>query len=280
MPLLPSFLWAFSCAILPTTLWYFILRRKGSEKIFGRFLLTFFFSGIGALLFLWADWKFVGDLKNTGFLLFFLFVLFGGIIEYYKNSIVRLCGTRFFRNIDDVLDLSFAAALGFAFFENCGVFLKAFLSEEMGPVKLTKFLLFHGFFIIPIHLFCSGVFGYFYGIGLFAGDEIRQQNEHSVPFRLLSPLFSFLSPDSQFKATKILQGTVLSVLIYGIFYWFLQRDFHLSDFLSAFGFSFQLDEQLIPFIALLYFQVGTLLFFTLMDKKRRWASRGLLLSKE
>ncbi|QQS59212.1 PrsW family intramembrane metalloprotease [Candidatus Peregrinibacteria bacterium] len=279
MPSLSSFFLALCCATIPVTLWFFILRRKGSEKNLGRFFLTFFLSGVGAFLFLWAEPRFMSHIQSTGFLLFLFFVVFGGIIEYYKNSIVRLCGTRFFRNIDDVLDLSFAAALGFAFFENFIVFLGAFLSQDMGLVKLTKFLLLQGFFITPIHLFCSGVFGYFYGMGLFAGEELREKNNSSLSFRFFSPLFSFFSPDSQFKATKILQGTILSILIYGIFYWFLKRDFYLSDFLGVFGFSFQIDEQLIPFIALFYFQTGTLLFFTLMDKKRRWASRGLLLQK-
>jgi hypothetical protein len=54
----------------------------------------------------------------------------------------------------------------------------------------------------------------------------------------------------------------------------------ISDIWYLFGVpDIRVDEQLILLIAFVIFKVGTILFFNLMDKKRRWAARGLLLSK-
>ena len=181
--------------------------------------------------------------------------------------------------IDDVVDLSFAAALGFTFGENIFHFLTAF-SRGGNPVALLKFLLEREFFILPIHLVCSGFFGYFYGMGLFAGEEIRAKNAKSLLFRLLKKLLFFIPESRLFLSAKILQGTIVSVSVYAAFFVVVEREPTIGDFFALFGVErWVIDEKLLPLVAFLFFQIGTVVLFSLLDKKRRWHQQNLLLER-
>jgi hypothetical protein len=267
-------------ALLPVIAWYFILRRKNNQRILQRAIVTFIFAGCGALLFLSIKDPVQAFLVNHLHSLFVVLLLFGVCIEYFKNFIVRLTGIGFFKNMNDVLDLSFAAALGFTFFENTFYLSVAFEGKfpgVEGPVEMFKFFLLRVFFIPPVHLFCSGIFGYFYGLGLFSTDTLKAKNEGSFMYRLFTTLLFFIPAKIRYRSVKIAQGSALSVLCYGVFFLLLEKNFMVSDFIKLLNFPpLPVDEQLIPVIAFVFFKVGTIGLFSLMDKKRRWENQGLL----
>ncbi len=290
MPFLANFealLLAAVAAAFPVTVWYFVLRQKKHSQSKGRLLLTFLLAGGGAvafwfarpIVFLWFDeadiWK-----------LFGILVTFGVVIEYFRNYIVRLTGVGFIKSIDDIIDLSFAAALGFTFFENFFYFSEMFtgqIDSLVGkPVTALKYFLLHELFIPPIHIFCTGIFGYFYGVGVFANDALREQNRKTFSYRLFAILLFFFPAKSRFKAVKIAQGTCVSALSFGIFFALLQHDPQVSDLIRALhlpALPMGIDEQLMPLIAFLFFKMGTVYFFLLMDKKRRWETQHLFVIK-
>lgn len=280
-------------ALVPVLFWFYIIKRKKREKMMLRFIITFLLAGAGAVVFFNFIDQIQDYLSSTKLSFFMTFVLFGIVIEYFKNIVVRIGGIKYFRDVDDVMDLSFASALGFTFFENIFYFYIAFSGhnpEIVGPVKMLKYFLMREFFILPIHLFCSGIFGYFYGIGIFAGDELKRQNHKDLSYRMLH-IFSrliFVSEDSVFRVVKIMQGTILSVFFYALFFTFLQYDPMVSDVMKFLGADWFFrttesggikpffDEHLMPVVSFAFFQVGTVTLFYLLDQKKKFESRALL----
>jgi len=276
-------------AIVPVVFWFFILRRKGKEKMISYFFLTFFLSGMGAVFIFYFEIPFQNFLKAKGLSLFAVFIILGTFIEYFKNIIVRISGFRYFKNIDDVMDLSFASALGFTFFENIFHFYMVFSGQDpevIGPVKMVKYFLTREFFILPIHLFCSGIFGYFYAMGIFASRELQINNYKNFIFRLMHLFlrFFFIPKKRIFKVIKIMQGTIVSVFFYALFFTLLEYDPKFSDIARSTSMDFffdqncnpRVDERLMPIISFAFFKVGTVILFNLMDRKRRFDSRNML----
>ena len=204
----------------------------------------------------------------------------GMAVEYFKNITVRIGGLHYIRSIDDAIDLSFAAALGFTGIENIIAFTEMFSGGNPSiagdPIVMTKVFLIREFFVLPVHLFTSGLFGYFYGMALFSGKELQEKNRASIWFQILSAPLFFLPPPRQFRAVKIVQGTLLSGLFYGLFFAFLQINPHISTLFHALGMpTLPVDESLVLLMSFVLFKVGTILFFALLDKKRRWERQGL-----
>ncbi len=283
-------------AAFPVTVWYFVLRQKKHSQALGRLLFTFIVAGVGATGFWFLEPVVFEYLQAKDFaLMFSLFIVFGVIIEYFRNYVVRITGVGYIKNIDDIIDLSFAAALGFTFFENFFYFYELFIGAIVTttasgetvpmielPVTALKYFLLREFFIPPIHIFCTGLFGYFYGIAIFANDDLRKQQAKSLWYRLYATLLFFFPRKYRFKAVTIAQGTCLSALSFGVFFAILQHDPKVSDLLHSLSIP-QLpggiDEQLMPLVAFFFFQAGTIYFFLLMDKKRRWDRLGYLPAK-
>lgn len=272
---------AFLCATLPVFFWFFIFKRNTREQFFLRFFLTFALAAVGGIAFWQNEVQLIDLLSDWGIGIFLIFFVLGTAVEYFKNFIVRIAGFRYFKNIDDVMDLSFASALGFTFGENLFHFLSVFSVSGQNPVELVKFLLERELFILPVHLVCSGLFGYFYGVGLFASEEIKAQNERREIFQFLKKAFFFLPQEKIFQSVKILEGTLVSVSAYALFFFVVQKDPTTGDILQLLGMEkIFIDEKLLPFIAFAFFQVGTIALFTLLDKKRRWDNHHLLVQKK
>lgn len=243
---------AFFTALLPVIFWYIIIMRDGRKNLQFFFAFVFFMAmGFAYLWKIYAESIFL-DFSIPILGIFFAFVLAGICIEYGKNIIVRFIGRNYFQSLDDVVDLSFATAIGFTFMENIILFYDLFLQPfDYGvPVEILKFVLVQEFFVLPIHLFCSGIFGYYYGLSLFARPEVRKK---------WGKLFSFIT---------IAKGTILSVIMYGLFYWVKEQDLRITDITKYFGYpNFPFDERLLPIISFFFFSAGTLTLFHLLERR-------------
>ncbi|MBI5415130.1 hypothetical protein HZA38_06500 [Candidatus Peregrinibacteria bacterium] len=274
---IPFLLLSAFLSAVPIIFWLMVLARKHRSNMVFFFGLNFVMAmGFSALfqykleniLSFWIQ----GDQPN-GIMIFLSFMAMGVIIEYGKNFIVRLTGGKYFHTIDDVMDLSFATALGFMFYRNTFHFYLLFsggFPEIVGPVKIFKDMLENIFFILPVHLFCSGIFGYFYGLSLFAKEELKE--DHRNRFKRYK-VFAF-------KTMKIMEGSFISVVFYGIFFSVLKFDPTFGDVIQWLGMDrnilFGIDEKLMPLISFFYFSVGTLFLFQLMDQKRDFSRKKLL----
>ncbi len=99
-----------------------------------------------------------------GSLLAFTFV--GVIEEYMKHLVVKKADQGFFRNIDDAIEFSIIAALGFSFVENILYFYYIWVYQGL-DILLVSFV-FRSIFSTFAHILFSGIYGYFYGIAYFA----------------------------------------------------------------------------------------------------------------
>lgn len=273
---------AIGSAVIPAVVWYYILRQKKHAHRLLPLLVAFVLAALGAVAF-WYWRPFEAGRLLHGLLPLAAATTAAGIaIEYSKNLIVRLVGVGFIRDIDDIIDLSFAAALGFSFGENAVYFFDLFTGQVQAaagnPVTSAKYFLLHALFIPPIHLFCSGLFGYFYGKGRFAAPALRQAESRQILYRLMALPVIFLPEALRYRFVKTAQGTLVSVLFFGSFFTLLQRDPQVSDLLALMGLpQLRVDEQLMPLVAFLFFKAGSLVFFLLVDRKKRHQDAGHLL---
>lgn len=242
-------------AIIPVIFWYFIIIRSHRKGMKFFFFLIFILSALFA--FFWKTYAEDYVLTQTKLFVGVLlsFIIAGTIIEYGKNFIVRLIGKNYFHGIDDVVDLSFATALGFTCMENWIEFYILFEApfDYGSPVSIIKEILKKEFFILPIHLFCSGIFGYYYGVSLFATNEDGE-----------------ICNDKWFNTKQIMKGTLISTITYGVFFMLKELDPGLQDVAQLFGFTnflFGINEKLLPIISFGFFSAGSLFLFHLMEQK-------------
>ena len=97
-----------------------------------------------------------------------------GIIEEIgKNIIVRVIDKRHpehVQTLNNALLLSVCAGLGFAFVENIFYFYNTWISPQYGTADLFTTFVFRSSFTVAAHMIFSGIFGYYFGLGKFAGD--------------------------------------------------------------------------------------------------------------
>jgi len=173
----------------------------------------------------------------------------GVIIELSKNMIVRFFGKKFFETIDDVVDLSFATALGFTATENIFHFYELFLYADTydTPIVIIKEIISQVFFIIPIHLFCSGIFGYYYGLSLFAKPNQRTFWKKA------------------YGLVQFIKGTFISITVYGLFFYIMTQDVRMGEVANFFGYeNFPFNESLFPFISFIFSSLTALYLFEKM----------------
>lgn len=105
--------------------------------------------------------------------LFLSFVGVGVIEEYGKFWIMRFINSNFFKSIDDVIELAIICALGFAFFENI-----IYFSQHWGQLDTGSFFVFalmRVTVVTMVHMLCSGILGYYFGMAFFASPMLKIQ---------------------------------------------------------------------------------------------------------
>ena len=171
-----------------------------------------------------------------GTILAFMFV--GVIEEYMKHLVVEKTDRGFFRNIDDAIEFSIIAALGFAFVENALYFY--YIWAYQGVELLFISFLFRSVFSTFAHILFSGIYGYFYGIAYFAdpiwSEEVRKQRHKLIDFfhRILH-----MKKNRVFAVEKISEGLFLAVILHAFFNIMLEMSltFFMFPFL-IFGYAF------------------------------------------
>lgn len=158
-------------------------------------------------------------------LLSFLFV--GFIEEVSKYWVLSRSSRRIFTSIDDVMQLSIIAAIGFAFAENVinPVYFSAFveqyllhgaapdalgfLSNVMGRSVLTSM----------VHIVSTGVLGYFLGLAIFAGPVLAARRAAGRRMGFLGMLQGMLRlrEISIFRMQMITTGLLSAVVLHGLF---------------------------------------------------------------
>lgn len=121
------------------------------------------------------------------------FALVGVIEEWSKHWVTKKSDPAYFASVNDVIQLSIIAAIGFAFAENIVnpnyfiAFVKDFLVHPNAP-KWGGFLAsVFGRSVITnmVHITSSGVLGYFYGLAFFAKPALEDDRAHGKRHRII-----------------------------------------------------------------------------------------------
>lgn len=162
------------------------------------------------------------------------FMLVGIIEETSKILAVKVVDRKRFLSVDDAIELSIVAALGFAFIENIIYFYN--IVSVRGIDDLLLPFIFRSLFSTFAHVMFSGIFGYFYGVAHFADPiykEEMRKNRHPI-IKFFHDKFHF-KRSVMFHDEKILEGFVIAASLHALFNIFLEMEwtFLIIPFLTV-----------------------------------------------
>lgn len=144
------------------------------------------------------------------------FMLVGIFEEYLKNLVVRIVDRGRFQTIDDAIEYSIIAALGFAYIENILYFTNIW--DTQGTESFIISVVFRSIFSTFAHILFSGIYGYYYGMAYFCNpifqEEIRKKR--FILLRVLHRISHFRLP-TLFYEEKVLEGLLMAVTMHAFF---------------------------------------------------------------
>lgn len=162
------------------------------------------------------------------------FMIVGVIEEVTKLWAVKTTAKKYICSIDDAIEMSIMAALGFAFAENILYFYNIISSRGMEGVFYP--FIFRSLFSTFAHIMFSGILGYYYGVAHFASDIVKEQhNEKNWPFLKFFAQLLHFKKETLFHEEKLTQGLLIAVTLHALFNIFLEMNwvFLLVPFLTG-----------------------------------------------
>ncbi len=228
---------AFLMACIPAYIWGYIFYTKQPEP--RRLTIITFVLGLLSVIPIFAykySWKYFPQINAFSYAnnfkddfigvqnfimipisVVFTFMLVGVIEEYMKHVVVKVADQDKFKCIDDAIEYSIIAALGFAFIENIIYFVNIWLHQGVQTLFIS--FIFRSVFSTFAHVLFSGMYGYYYGMAYFSDpvfqDEMRS-GKHYFFIKILHRLTHFRS-SSIFKEEKITQGLLTAVSLHAFF---------------------------------------------------------------
>jgi RsiW-degrading membrane proteinase PrsW (M82 family) len=251
-------------AFLPVLIWIFIFMNK-SEKDFFHLIITFimgmgsaglillyqYFWGNGPINLLFFgveayDFKLniINLLEGPLLIAFATYLSVGFLEETLKHFVVVKADTRIFSSIDEVIELSIIAALGFAFLENIAYFYMQYMNGGMNS-NFWIFVLQRSLFVVFVHVLCSAIYGYFYGIGFFAKPYMQYQISHGKRFPIVNFFHRVLhfKKASFFREKMMITGLIMASVLHGLY----NVSMHINPIIYTSGdYILRLDSILLP----------------------------------
>lgn len=251
-------------AFLPVLIWIFIFMNKAKENVF-HLVLTFIMGmGSAGLILLYQyfwdngpinllffgieayDFKLniLNLIEGTLLIAFATYLAVGFLEEVLKHFVVVKADKSIFSSIDEVIELSIIAALGFAFLENIAYFYMQYMSGGMDG-GFWVFVLQRSLFVVFVHVLCSAIYGYFYGIGFFAKPYMQYQMSHGKKFPIVNFFHRVLhfKKASFFREKMMITGLIVASVLHGLY----NVSIYLNPILYTSGdYILRLDSVLLP----------------------------------
>lgn len=155
------------------------------------------------------------------------FLIVGIIEEWSKNWVVRKSDRATFSSINDIIQLSIIAAIGFAFAENIInpyyfiAFIQDYLVRPASPHIMAFMGSVLGRAIITnmVHISCSGVLGYYYGMAFFARPVMEDDRAQGKKHKFVAFLHRMLNVRrvTVFKHVKMTEGLFIAMGMHSAF---------------------------------------------------------------
>lgn len=241
-------------AIIPAIVWGFVFYKKQVGKksmIFSTFAMgALFVTPLLIYKYLWQYFPWLDAFQYTdsfkedfiGFSTFSMiplnvimtFMIVGVIEETTKLWAVKATDKKQICSIDDAIEMSIMAALGFSFAENILYFSN--IIEARGIENILYPFIFRSLFSTFAHIMFSGIMGYYYGMALFSGDVLKDKHyEKKWLFTRLFAKIMHLKKATLFHDEKLAQGLLIAIVLHAIFNIMLEMNwvFLLVPFLTG-----------------------------------------------
>lgn len=232
-------------ALIPVVIWMKIFLKKHPEKR-SHIIITFIYGMLSAALVLGYQYllgkgevnliffefeatDFRESIRSIGYTTvvssFLIYMSVGLLEEVTKHFAVVKADRKIFESVDDVIELSIIAALGFAFLENVGYFFAVIVHGDTS--NLFMLFLVRSVFVVFIHILCSGIYGYFYGIGHFAKPYMQKEIQKGRRFIVANFFHKVLhfKKTSVFRERMAMEGLLLAVFFHGIYDFIMEMNF-------------------------------------------------------
>ncbi|PIQ79761.1 hypothetical protein COV81_01040 [Candidatus Peregrinibacteria bacterium CG11_big_fil_rev_8_21_14_0_20_41_10] len=231
-------------ALLPIITWSYLLLGRTNEN--RQLLLKVFTYGglatVPLLLYRWS-WNLFpsfnitttlsnladGKTVNIGSFLviplsyILVFLTIGIFEEYLKSLVIRKKVPHIeINSVADAVEFSLVAGLGFAFVEN--VFYLGEIYYLVGSSALIKIFISRALFATFAHMLFSAVFGYYYGISMFASKAL-EKNRCAFDVQIIRKIVEYipsLNKIKLFQFEEILLGLIYAASLHAIYNIFLE----------------------------------------------------------
>jgi len=214
-------------SLSPILLWAAFLLYKHNEK---RNLVVNTFM-LGALMVipllvykkLWEYLPFLdfqtafNSLESTTLSLVLLFLTVGIIEEYLKHFVAGRVDRKEISSIDDAIEFSIMAALGFSFAENTIYFIQVW--QNMGTDILWQLVGFRSLFSTFAHVLFSTIYGYHFGLALFAKPVYKKMSTQRLDKKFINLLHKLTKVKGEvlFHEQQIFTGLFYAAVLHAIF---------------------------------------------------------------
>ncbi len=203
---------------------------------------------------------------NTVLASFATFLGIGAMEEFAKFWVMKFINRDFFRSIDDVITLAIVSALGFSFYENF-----IYFNGQWNNLTTNGFLLLVASrvtIVTMVHMLCSGVLGYYFGLAHFAAPILRM--EHKEKKR--HPVLSFFNRALHLRKSVMYHNEMMTIGLLLAMFLHAMYDFVLSSTIS-------LSSLFVSGTVLAYFFGGYYFLSYLMKRKQSKLELGLVLNE-
>lgn len=154
-----------------------------------------------------------------------LFLTIGIIEEVLKGLVAKGADREGIKTIDDAIEFSIIAGLGFAFAENTFYFMEVW--RVLGYESLLQVFVFRAVFSTFAHVMFSAVFGYHLGLAIFAKDVYREKKRNSFTRSIITKLSRLTRMKSEdiFEDQQIFIGLFYASVLHAIFNVLLELNF-------------------------------------------------------
>jgi RsiW-degrading membrane proteinase PrsW (M82 family) len=214
-------------SLLPILAWATFLLYKHNEKrnlVVNTFMLGALM--VVPLLVYKHLWNYVpilnfkeafGSMQSTVLSLIFLFLTVGIIEEFLKHFVAGRVEHKEINSIDDAIEFSIMAALGFSFAENTIYFIQVW--QNMGQEVLWQLVGFRSLFSTFAHVLFSTIYGYHFGLALFATPVYKDMSKKRFDKRFINFLHKFtkIKSSALFHEQQIFAGLFYASVLHAIF---------------------------------------------------------------
>lgn len=165
--------------------------------------------------------------------IFFVYISVGLMEEYAKFFMMKKFTRKYFRSIDDVIEFAILAALGFAFVENIFYFTTYIKMNGLQDIGFGQFVVIRVTIVTMVHVLCSGILGYYYGLAHFAHPVLQDELNAGKKLFFTKTFHKILHIRSEtiFRDEKMMEGLIIAIFLHALYDFIMETNWVIGGVL-------------------------------------------------